>query len=113
MAKRRSYEFLALHAFGPVGKLAVELCTIGLMLATCVGFFVIIGDLTPPIVSKILDIPNTGSLRATILVLTAFGVALPLGLLRKLSSLTSVSSLSFGFYFTLVLFLFLQVRMMT
>lgn len=108
VAKRRSYEFLALHAFGPVGKLAVELCTIGLMLATCVGFFVIIGDLAPPIVSKILGIPNVGSLRASILVLTAFGVALPLGLLRKLSSLTSVSSLSFGFYFTLVLFLFLQ-----
>lgn len=108
VAKRRSYEFLALYAFGPVGKLAVELCTIGLMLATCVGFFVIIGDLAPPIVSKILDIPNSSSLRVSILVLTAFGVALPLGLLRKLSSLTSVSSLSFAFYFSLVFFLFLQ-----
>jgi len=79
-----------------------------LMLSTCVGFFVIIGDLAPPIVSKILDIPNVPSLRVSILVLTAFGVALPLGFLRKLSSLTSVSSLSFGFYFSLVLFLFLQ-----
>jgi hypothetical protein len=27
-----------------MGKLGVELCTIGLMLATCVGFFVIIGE---------------------------------------------------------------------
>ena len=62
-----------------------------------------------PAVSKILDIPNVPSLRVSILVLTAFGVALPLGFLRKLSSLTSVSSLSFGFYFSLVLFLFLQV----
>jgi len=108
LVKRRSYEHLALHSFGPFGKLAVELCTIGLMLATCVGFFVIIGDLAPVIISKVLNVPNSPSLRVIILVIAAFGVALPLGLLRKLSSLTSLSSLSFCFYFTLILFLFLQ-----
>ena len=43
---------------GSVGKLAVELGNIGLGFGTCVGFYVIIGDLLPPLVYQIIGVDS-------------------------------------------------------
>ena len=43
---------VAFHSFGSVGKLAVEFSIIGLLIGTCIAFYVIIGDLGPAIISK-------------------------------------------------------------
>ncbi|XP_077979795.1 uncharacterized protein LOC144435109 isoform X2 [Glandiceps talaboti] len=101
-ARRTSYEYLALHSFGSVGKLAVETSIIGLLLGTCIAFFVIIGDLGPAIFSKWFDIENTWSLRTVMLVLVAIFIVLPLGLLKKVEQLSSISALSFSFYTILI-----------
>ncbi|XP_013417027.1 putative sodium-coupled neutral amino acid transporter 10 [Lingula anatina] len=97
-AKKRSYEYLALHTFGAAGKLAVEVSIIGLLIGTCIAFFVIIGDLGPPIVSKIFGIENTSTLRTSLMVFLGLFVALPLGMLRSIESLSNISAVSIGFY---------------
>jgi len=43
---------IALAVFGKVGKLFVEVSVIGLNIGSCIAFFVIIGDLAPPIVAQ-------------------------------------------------------------
>ncbi|XP_070580450.1 putative sodium-coupled neutral amino acid transporter 10 isoform X8 [Ptychodera flava] len=101
-ARRTSYEYLALHSFGSFGKLAVETSIIGLLMGTCIAFYVIIGDLGPSIVSKWFSVENTWSLRTVMLMLTAVFVVLPLGLLRKVEQLSSISALSFSFYTVLI-----------
>ena len=67
LARRRSYETLANQVFGPAGKLAVEVCVIGFLAGTCIAFFVVIGDLAPPIVANIVGIQATDQLRTLIL----------------------------------------------
>ncbi|CAH1793342.1 unnamed protein product, partial [Owenia fusiformis] len=97
-SKKRSYEYLALHTFGPGGKLLVELSIIGLLLGTCIAFHVIIGDLGPAIVSKFTGLENTSTLRTSLMVCLGLCVALPLGLLRSVESLSNISAISLGFY---------------
>ncbi|XP_074647829.1 putative sodium-coupled neutral amino acid transporter 10 [Tubulanus polymorphus] len=97
-SKRRSYEFLAQHTFGAAGKLAVEVCTIGMLIGSMIAFHVIIGDLGPNIISKAFSVPNTQTLRAFLLLVLACCVVAPLGLLRNIESLNNVSALSIGFY---------------
>ncbi|XP_066291357.1 putative sodium-coupled neutral amino acid transporter 10 isoform X2 [Branchiostoma lanceolatum] len=97
-ARKRSYEFLALHTFGAAGKLAVELSIIGLLLGTCVAFYVIIGDLGPAIVAEITGLENTASLRAGLLVFVAIVIVTPLGMMRDITSFTAVSTMSLLFY---------------
>lgn len=63
LCRRRSMEVMALHVFGPSGKLMVELCTIGYLMGTCVAYFVVVGDIGPRIISKTLDIAQTDTLR--------------------------------------------------
>lgn len=103
MARRRNFEFLAFHTFGSTGKLAVEIGIIGFLIGVCIAFFVVIGDLGPPLVAECLLVENTPNLRAEVLVCLGLFVALPLGLLRKVDSLTSCSALSIAFYGFLVL----------
>ncbi|ELT91159.1 hypothetical protein CAPTEDRAFT_229032 [Capitella teleta] len=106
-SRRRSYEFLAFHTFGHVGKLAVELSIIGLLLGTCVAFYVIIGDLGPAIFSKMTGLDNTSNLRTSLMVTLGLFVALPLGMLRNVESLSHISAISLGFYCVFVINVFI------
>lgn len=103
MARRRNFEFLAFHTFGPTGKLIVEIGIIGFLIGVCVAFFVVVGDLSPALIAKFLMVENTSHLRAEILIFLGLFVAFPLGLLRKVDSLTSFSAMSIGFYIFLIL----------
>lgn len=67
MCRRKSFEYVAYHAFGSTGKFFVECGVIMFMLGTSVAFFVVIGDLGPAIVSKILEIENDDHLRTCVL----------------------------------------------
>ncbi|XP_065338875.1 putative sodium-coupled neutral amino acid transporter 10 [Cloeon dipterum] len=103
LARRRNYEFLAFHTFGPTGKLVVELSIIGFLLGTCIAFFVVIGDLGPDILAKAFNIDNSPTLRPSVLVVLAICVILPLGLLRNVDSLSVICTASILFYLCLVL----------
>ncbi|XP_059478045.1 putative sodium-coupled neutral amino acid transporter 10 isoform X2 [Neocloeon triangulifer] len=103
LARRRNYEFLAFHTFGPTGKLVVELSIIGFLLGTCIAFFVVIGDLGPDILAKAFNLENSPKLRPSVLVVLALCVVLPLGLLRNVDSLNFVCTASVLFYLCLVL----------
>lgn len=107
-ARRRNYEFLAFHTFGPTGKLVVEIGILGFLLGSCVAFFVVMGDLAPPLASDFFLLEASPRLRLTVLLLLGTCVGLPLGLLRNLDSLTSLSALSLGFYCLLVLKVFVE-----
>ncbi|KAG8201613.1 hypothetical protein JTE90_012684 [Oedothorax gibbosus] len=108
MARRRNFEFLAFHTFGSTGKLAVEMGVIGFLIGVCIAFFVVIGDLGPPLAAEVLDIENSPNLRTNVLIMVGLCVALPLGLLRKIDSLTSLSALSIAFYVCLILKIFAE-----
>ncbi|XP_064478677.1 solute carrier family 38 member 10-like isoform X2 [Ornithodoros turicata] len=104
--RRRNYEFLAFHTFGPTGKLLVEIGILGFLLGSCIAFFVVVGDLGPPLVAQFLLVEPSPRLRTGVLVLLGTCVGLPLGLLRNLDSLTSFSIMSLVFYVFLILKIF-------
>ena len=108
IAKRRNYELLAFHTFGSTGKLLVELSVLGFLLGTCIAFFVVIGDIGPSLVSQIFGLTNGPQLRAFVMTFLGMFVALPLGLLRRVDSLTSFSMLSLGLYLILVIKMFFE-----
>lgn len=95
--------FLAYHAFGLFGKLIVEVGLIGFLMGTCIAFFVVMGELAPGIVAEMTNLQVTSTLRNIILVTIALFCVLPLGLLRKVDSLSGVCTVTIGFYITLVL----------
>ncbi|PSN56880.1 hypothetical protein C0J52_00653 [Blattella germanica] len=103
MARRRNFEFLAFHTFGPHGKTIVELFIIGFLMGTCIAFFVVVGDLGPAIIAKLFQIENTASLRQLVLVGLAAGIVLPLGLMRNVTSLSTICTATIGFYLCLVI----------
>ncbi len=45
-----------LAVYSSIGKLGIELSNIGLGIGTCVAFYIIIGDLLPPLVAKTLNL---------------------------------------------------------
>ena len=49
--------------FGAAGKLAIEISMIGFLGGTCIAFFVVMGDLAPPIIAGYLGIENSERLR--------------------------------------------------
>nr|BAN20785.1 amino acid transporter [Riptortus pedestris] len=103
MEKRKNFEMLAFRAFGPTGKLIVELCIIGFMLGTCVAYFVIMGDLGPGIIGPMFGVEHPIALRPSVLIGIAVFVVLPLGLLKNIDSLSAVCAATVAFYFCLVL----------
>ncbi|KAK0091186.1 hypothetical protein PV326_003615 [Microctonus aethiopoides] len=102
MSRRRNYELLAFHAFGPMGKVLVELLIIGFLIGTCIAFFVVIGDLGPQIIGKLLN-KNPENIKLSFLLTTATLIILPLGLLKNIESLSSICTVAIGFYLCLVL----------
>ncbi|KAG6455147.1 putative sodium-coupled neutral amino acid transporter 10 [Manduca sexta] len=103
LARRRNFEFLAFHVFGPAGKMAVEVGIIGFLMGTCIAYFVVVGDLGPQIIAKMLNINQSDILRTSIMVIVSLVCVLPLGLLRNVDSLSNVSAATIGFYFCLVM----------
>ncbi|UXI16924.1 Lysozyme-like domain-containing protein [Sarcoptes scabiei] len=105
--RRRNYELLAYDVFGSSGKTLVEVCILFFLLGTCVAFFVIVGDIAPSLISHIFQLEQGPQLRALIMTILAMFIILPLGLLRNVENLTSFSMLS------LLVYLFLALRMLS
>ncbi|XP_045496127.1 putative sodium-coupled neutral amino acid transporter 10 [Colias croceus] len=103
ITRRRNFEFLAFHVFGSPGKMAVEVGIIGFLMGTCIAYFVVVGDLGPQIISKMLNINQSDILRTSIMVIVSLVCVLPLGLLRNVDSLSNVSAATIAFYFCLVM----------
>lgn len=103
LSRRKTFELLAFHLFGGLGKLVVEIGMIGFLLGTCITYFVVMGDLGPVIIAEITKAHITSTMHTSILISLALFIILPLGLLRNVHSLTGVSKATMIFYCCLIL----------
>ncbi|XP_017007891.2 putative sodium-coupled neutral amino acid transporter 10 [Drosophila takahashii] len=112
LTRRKSFEMLGLHAFGPSGKLLVELCIIGYLIGTCITYFVVVGDLGPQIIAKIftLNVADHLHLRSLVMIVVTVVCIVPLGMLRNVDSLSAVCTASIGFYVCLILKIVLEAQ---
>lgn len=79
------------------------------MLGTCITYFVVVGDLGPQIVVKMLSLEGSHMhLRTLIMVAVTLICILPLGMLKNVDSLSTVCTASIGFYVCLVIKIVLE-----
>lgn len=98
-------EQLGFQMFGAAGKTMVEVAVIGFLMGTAIAFFVVIGDLSPLIVSKIFNLQgySANSVRNFLIVLITLTVVIPLCFQKSIESLSFVCQASIGFYICLTL----------
>lgn len=95
--RRTTFEQIAYHIYGRLGKLVTEISIIGLLLGTLVAFQVVIGDLAPAIIHNTFGLQESWTLR-TVIMIASCGLIIPISLMRNVSSLASLNAISMTFY---------------
>lgn len=110
LSKQTSFELMAQEVLGTFGRLVAEIGVVGFLAGSCIGYFIMIGDLAPKILTDLLDIKDESNLRFITVIALSLFVALPLSLLKRIDSLTSLSVVSMILYSCLVVKLIFETN---